>query len=161
MPTFGLGEFLYELTVSDNEAQFNFWDREDATNTADVSIATKDFPEGITDPTARQVADLAFGQCSKVLNQKRDARLKKEAADAFSASQDLAAKNREAAADHFATTEDVVTAPALVLKDGTKVYNVPRDGSASSEPSSSSSSNSGSPTSGSNTDSSASSSSSK
>jgi hypothetical protein len=121
--TYGLGNFLYTLDVADGNANFKFWDTDDASNTAEVSVAQKDFPEGIKDADSRQVADLAFEQCQKVLNDKRDARLKKETTDALAEKQKEDARVREEAADVLANGQDVAVAPAHIEKDGTKVYN--------------------------------------
>jgi glutamine cyclotransferase len=67
MAEYGLGNFVYELEVSDGNANFKFRDPEDASNTAEVSVHQSDFPEGINQADSRQVADLAFAQCSKGL----------------------------------------------------------------------------------------------
>jgi hypothetical protein len=107
MAQFGLGNFVYELEVSDGKANFKFRDPEDATNTAEVSVSQEDFPEGITQADSRQVADLAFAQCSKVLNDKRDARTRKEAADALQAKHDEDARQREESADFLNNAQDL------------------------------------------------------
>jgi hypothetical protein len=120
---YGLGNFLYEIDIADGSANFKFWDADDASNTAEVSVAQKDFPEGVKDADSRQVADLAFSQCQKVLNDKRDARMKKEAADEITAKQEEDKRVREEAADVLANGQDVAVAPAHIEKDGTKVYN--------------------------------------
>jgi hypothetical protein len=120
---YGLGNFLYELEVSDGNANFKFWDAEDAANTAEVSVSQKDFPEGVKDADSRQVADIAYTQCQQVLNDKRDARLKKEAADNVAEKQKEDKRVREEAADVLANGQDVAVAPAHVEKDGTRVYN--------------------------------------
>lgn len=99
MAQFGLGNFVYELEVSDGKANFSFRDPEDANNTAQVSVSQSDFPEGITQADSRQVADLAFAQCSKVLNDKRDARIRKQEADALENKHAEDARQREEAAD--------------------------------------------------------------
>lgn len=122
--TYGLGNFLYEIDVADGNANFKFWDADDASNTAEVSVAQKDFPEGVKDADSRQVADLAFTQCQKVLNDKRDARIKKEVADEVAAKQEEDKRVREEAAYVLANGKDVEVAPALIEKDGTRVYNV-------------------------------------
>lgn len=122
--TYGLGNFLYELEIADGNANFKFWDADDASNTAEVSVAQKDFPEGVKDADSRQVADLAFTQCQKVLNDKRDARIKKEVADEVAAKQEEDKRVREEAAYVLANGKDVEVAPALIEKDGTRVYNV-------------------------------------
>lgn len=121
---YGLGNFLYELEIADGNANFKFWDADDASNTAEVSVAQKDFPEGVKDADSRQVADLAFTQCQKVLNDKRDARIKKEVADEVTAKQEEDKRVREEAAYVLANGKDVEVAPALIEKDGTRVYNV-------------------------------------
>lgn len=127
---YGLGNFLYELEVSNGNANFKFWDTDDASNTAEVSVAQKDFPEGIKDADSRQVADLAFSQCQQVLNDKRDARVKKELADDVANKQKEDKRVRDEAADVLANGQDPSVAPAEVQKDKdgneVKVYNTAR-----------------------------------
>lgn len=119
---YGLGNFVYEIDVKDGKANFAFRDPEDASNTADVSVAQADFPEGVS-ADDRRVADLAFDQCQRVLNEKRDARIKKEAADATKASTDADAKARQEAQDFLANAQHVAVQPHHVEDDGTTVYN--------------------------------------
>lgn len=127
MAQYGLGNFLYEFSVDGKSANFKFWDPEDVTNTAEVAVTEKDFPEGVTDADSRQVAEVAYNQCSKTLNDKRDERKKREATEAFEKDTAEKASAREAAADHFAHSQDVSTAPATTETDDqgrvTNVYN--------------------------------------
>lgn len=120
--TYGLGNFIYEIDIVDGKANFKFWDAADASNTAEVSIAKADFPDGAP-ADSRQVADLAYSECQKVLNDKRDARLKQEAADELEAKQAEDKRVREEANDFLANSQDVEVAPAHIEKDGTRVYN--------------------------------------
>lgn len=120
---YGLGNFLYEIEVTDGKANFKFWDQEDASNTAEVSVAKADFPEGIVDADSRQVAEIAFDQCQRVLNEKRDARHKKEAADSLADKTKEEARVRQVSQDYLNSTEDTVVKPHHVERDGTKVYN--------------------------------------
>lgn len=125
--TYGLGNFLYTIDVADGNANFKFWDQEDASNTAEVSVSQKDFPAGITDADSRQVADLAFDQCQKVLNEKRDARVKKQATDELAEKQKEDARVREVSAEILANGQDPAVAPAEIQKDKdgneVRVYN--------------------------------------
>lgn len=120
--TYGLGNFIYEIDIVDGKANFKFWDAADASNTAEVSIAKADFPDGAP-ADSRQVADLAYSECQKVLNDKRDTRLKQEAADELEAKQAEDKRVREEANDFLANSQDVEVAPAHIEKDGTRVYN--------------------------------------
>ena len=130
MAQYGLGNFVYELEVKDGSANFHFVDPEAANNTADVTVASKDFPEGAP-ADSRQVADVAYGQASKVLNDKRDARVRKESAKELDDRLNEEARSREAADDFLANSSDVAVEPAQTDKDGTKVYNTAdKDGSA-------------------------------
>lgn len=119
---YGLGNFVYEIDIKDGKANFTFRDPEDASNTADVSVAQADFPEGVS-ADDRRVADLAYDQCQRVLNDKRDARIKKESADAAKAATDADAKARQDAQDFLSSAEHVAVAPHHVEDDGTTVYN--------------------------------------
>jgi hypothetical protein len=119
---YGLGNFLYEIEIADGKANFKFWDADDSSNTAEVTIAKADFPDNAP-ADSRQVADLAFSECQQVLNDKRDARLKKQANDDLAEKQKEDKRVREEAADVLANGQDVAVAPAHVEKDGTKVYN--------------------------------------
>lgn len=107
MATYGLGNFQYDITVEDGNANFKFFDPQDASNTASVSVPQKEFPDGIKQADTREVADLAYAQCQKVLNDKRDARIKKEEEDALAKKQDEDASAREAAADFHANSGDL------------------------------------------------------
>lgn len=113
---YGLGNFLYEVEISDGKANFSFHDPEDPSNTAEVSVAKADFPDGAP-ADSRQVADLAYSECQKVLNDKRDARVKKQAADDLTAKQAEDKRVREEAADVLANGQDVAVAPAAIEKD--------------------------------------------
>lgn len=123
MAEYGLGNFKYEFTAENGQAKFKFYDEQDASNTAETAVSSKDFPEGITQPDSRQVADIAYLQVSKQLNDKRDARLEREANEATASKLKADRQAREAADDHFAHSNDVSVAPAKVEEDGTRVYN--------------------------------------
>jgi len=120
---YGLGNFLYEVEVSDGKANFKFWDPEDAANTAEVSVAKADFPEGVKDADSRQVAEVAYDQCQRLLNETRNKRIKKEETDAIAAKVDEDERREQASQDYLSSTEDVKVKPAHVEKDGTTVYN--------------------------------------
>lgn len=112
MAQYGLGNFLYELEVNDGKSKFHFFDPEDADNTADVEVAKKDFPDGINDPDSRQVAELAFSQCSKLLNDARDDRIRRQAANDLSAKHAEDARAREAAADFHNNSQELADTSA-------------------------------------------------
>lgn len=101
MAEYGLGNFRYELTFDGKSANFKFVDPEDINNTAEVSVSKDQFPEGINDADSRQVADIAYAQVAKLLNDKRDARHLKEQADAEKKQADADKQAREAANDFF------------------------------------------------------------
>lgn len=122
MPQFGLGNFYYEVTADGGKANFKFTDPFDTSNTAEVSVDQKDFPEGLS-YDSRQVADIAYDQCQRVLNEKRDARILKEEEDKREAKNEEDARARQAAQDFHANAEETAVAPAKVEKDGTHVYN--------------------------------------
>lgn len=128
---YGLGNFLYEVEVSGGKANFTFYDPQDASNTVEVSIAQSDFPDGVS-ADSRQVADMAYDQCQRVLNEKRDARQKKEAADQLASEKKEEARARQDAQDFYANSQDVTVEPAKVEKDGTTVYNTENNGDSSS-----------------------------
>lgn len=118
MAEFGLGNYLYTLAVKDGNATFDFRDPEDADNTATVSVSQEDFPEGITQADSRQVADLAYSQCAKVLNDKRDARIRKVEAEKLDSKLTEDARQREEAAEFHNNSQELanttptgVTAP--------------------------------------------------
>lgn len=124
MARYGLGNFQYDIEVSDGGANFTFFDPEDATNTEKVSIKASDFPAGVTSPDSRQVADQAYLLVEKALNEKRDARIRQQAADSLQAKHDEDARQRAAANTFMATAQDVQTDPHHTEKDGTRVYNL-------------------------------------
>lgn len=106
MATYGLGNFKYDITVNGTSANFKFFDPEDVTNTAEVSLHEKDFPEGITEPDTREVAEVALAQCQKLLNDKRDARIKKEREAELDEQSEETKRSREAANDFLANTQE-------------------------------------------------------
>jgi hypothetical protein len=108
MADLGIGGYTYgEPTVKDGVVTFTFVDPEDATNTATVSVDQKDFPNGVTVSSSRQVADYAFLQAQKVLDEKRDARLRKEAADALEQKHAEDARQRDAAVEFLTNAQDL------------------------------------------------------
>lgn len=104
---YGLGNFLYDLEVRDGKALFRFYDPEDAENTAEVEVSKSEFPEGITQADSRQVADIAYAKCAKVLNDKRDARFQKESADQLAAKQEEDARQAGEAREFFENSEEL------------------------------------------------------
>ena len=123
MAQYGLGNFVYEFVAANGVANFKFHDPEDVSNTAETSVAPKEFPEGIKDADSRQVADVAWTKVQEGMNRKRDARIKKDKADEFNKAQDEDARAREAASDFIKNSEDTSVATAKENEDGTKVYN--------------------------------------
>jgi hypothetical protein len=121
MAQYGLGNFVYDLTISGGNASFKFVDPDDAANTAETTVNQDDF-EGLG-ADSRQVADKAYSQVAKQLNDARDKRIEKQAADLQAEQKDLDKRNRDAANDFFDNSSDVAVAPAKVEKDGTTVYN--------------------------------------
>jgi len=103
MPRHGIAGYLYELEIVDGKAYFHFVDPEDASNTADVTIAPEDFPKGTVDADSRPVADMAYLQVAKQLNDKRDERLKAAAAASFAADQSAKAQARDAAQEYMSS----------------------------------------------------------
>lgn len=106
MATYGLGNYKYDFSADAGTAKFHWYDPEDATNTADCSVSAKDFPEETSDPESRQVADIAYGLVAKQLNDKRDARIKREAAEQLEKQVSDDAAAREAAKDFFDNSKD-------------------------------------------------------
>lgn len=106
MAQYGLGNFVYELTFDGKTANFKFHDPADITNTAEVSVPQGDFPgDALAD--SRQVADLAYGQVAKLLNDKRDSRLAKEAQAEVKERTEREAKEREIANDFFDKSQEI------------------------------------------------------
>lgn len=128
---YGLGNFKYKLNVKDGKAHFSFRDPQDATNHAEVTIDQSEF-NGF-DADSRQVADLAYDKCQRVLNEKRDERIKKEAEDDLDKRQEEDARARQTAQDFLNSTSDVAVAPTKVEKDGTNVYNTENVNAESSD----------------------------
>jgi hypothetical protein len=133
MPSYALGGYFYDVNVSGGSAHFKFYDTDDTNNTAAVTVAEKDFPKGVTDPTSRQVADAALLQVKKQLDDTRDERLRKEADDRHKAAADENARQRDAADELHANSQDVATQPAKVESDGTHVYNTDPQGGTAKE----------------------------
>lgn len=144
MPTFGIGGYHFEYEVGNNAVTFKFWDPEDPNNTAEVTVDKKDFPKGINSPEERAVADLAFRMAAKALNEKRDARVKKETNAATNADIEEKARIRDAGQDFLANAKQVETEPDFTTKDGTNVFTAGPAGVNADNPQGSSSSSSSS-----------------
>lgn len=99
----GLDGFLYDFVVDGKTTNFHFWDPEDATNTADVSISDKEV-DGSSG--SRETAEYAYAQVVKGLSEKRDARLAKGAADFQAKKQADEAQVRETATDFLNNGKD-------------------------------------------------------
>ena len=102
MATYGLGQFKYDIEINGKSAKFSFYDPEDVDNTAEVSLSEKDMPEGVETPDDRQVAELAFAQCQKLLNDKRDARMIKDRTEDLKEQDAETKRSREVANDFLA-----------------------------------------------------------
>jgi len=143
MATFGLGNFMYDVTVDGKGASFKFYDAQDATNTAEVSISADEIKElGKVDADGREVSELAYARVSKELNDKRDKRVREEQIKELDDRQAEDARAREAAVDFAENSNDVAVQPAREEEDGTRVYNMETadsqsktDSDAKSEPS--------------------------
>jgi hypothetical protein len=127
MATFGVDNFLGELSVDGTTANFHFTDPDDTTNVADVSLSPKEFPEGVISPDSREVSDYAYSLVSKQMNDKRSERLKAANIKLETAEQDRLKAERAATAEHLGSAKDSQVAPAATetRSDGTKqtVYN--------------------------------------
>lgn len=119
MATSGLGGYLYESKVGDGNVSFHFYDPEDASNTADTTVNQKDFGDFTAD--SRQVADIAFALVAKQLNDKRDVRIRREAADQLDRQLNDQATAREASADFLSNSKE--------LSDTDQTLNAPEDNS--------------------------------
>lgn len=127
MPTFGVDNFLGELSLDGSTANFHFTDPDDVTNTADVNVSPKEFPEGVLDASSREVSDYAYSLVSKQLNDKRSERLKAVTVKQAAEEQDRLKAERAVTAEHLSTVQDNVTPRATTEKreDGVtqNVYN--------------------------------------
>jgi hypothetical protein len=127
MATFGVDNFLGELSLDGTTANFHFTDPDDTANVADVSISPKEFPEGVVSPDSREVSDYAYSLVSKQLNDKRSERLKAANVKLEVEEQDRLKAERAATAEHLSSAEDSKVAAAGEEKreDGVKqtVYN--------------------------------------
>lgn len=119
----GLDNFLYEVKIDGKTANFHFWDPEDSTNTADVSVSDKEVPDANAE--ARETAEYAFSLVSKQLNDKRIERRKAADTARLSEQQDADKAAKAATAQHLSEASDNKTAPLGTEKreDGT-VQNV-------------------------------------
>jgi len=106
MAEYGLGNFVYEINFDGKNANFKFRDPDDVSNVAEVTVSEKEFPENAK-ADSRQVADYAYTQVAKTLNDKRDERLKKEAAKEVEERQEADARLRETANDFFDKSQEL------------------------------------------------------
>lgn len=127
MSTFGVDNFLGELTLDGSTANFHFTDPDDTKNVADVSISPKEFPEGTISPDSREVSDYAYSLVSKQMNDARSERLKAAEVKQISEDQDRLKAEKAQVAAHLDAAQDNKT-PSVATEtrdDGTKqsVYN--------------------------------------
>jgi hypothetical protein len=127
MSTFGVDNFIGELSVDGSVANFKFTDPDDVKNVMEVSLSPKEFPEGTTQADSREVADYAYSLVAEKMNATRSDRL--AAAEAKQASESLEREKSEKAAvnQHLKDATDNHT-PATTTEtreDGVKqqVYN--------------------------------------
>ena len=123
MPTFGLGNFMYEMTVEGQSAKFNFYDPEDVSNSAEASVSQKEMPEKKVGVDGREVSEIAYGKVAKQLNDKRAKRLADEQTKELEDRLERDAKAVEASTQFYADSEEGSVKPAKEEKDGTRVYN--------------------------------------
>jgi hypothetical protein len=133
----GLDNFLYDLAIDGGTANFKFWDPNDPTNTAEVSVSPKEFPEGVTAAASREVADYAYSLVSKQLNDKRADKAKAEAQTQLDAQAAADKEAKAATAAHLSEAQDNSTAPLGTEKreDGVtqNVFSSTVDSSASKD----------------------------
>lgn len=134
MATFGVDNFLGEVTVDGSTANFKFTDPDDVKNVQEVSISPKEFPEGVISPDSREVSDYAYSLVAEKMNAVRSERIKATETKQVADQQDAAKAEKSVTAQHLASAQDSQVAPAgtEVRKDGVKqtVYNTaePSDG---------------------------------
>jgi hypothetical protein len=139
MATFGVDNFIGELSIDGSTANFHFTDPDDVHNVADVNISPKEFPEGVVSPDSREVSDYAYSLVAEKMNAARSERLKAAELQRVSEAQDAETVAKAVTAQHFKDAQDNTVAPAgtETRADGVKqtVYNTaePTDNAASSK----------------------------
>lgn len=104
----GLDNFLYDLTIDGKTANFHFWDPDDSTNVADISVSDKEYNGN---PEGREAAEYAYSLVNKQLNDKRIERLKAADVALLSEQQDSVKADKAAVAEHLSAAQDNVTSP--------------------------------------------------
>lgn len=118
----GLDNFLHEVKVDGKTSNYHFWDPEDSTNTADVSVSDKEYDGN---PGTREAEEYAYSLVSKQLNDKRIERHKAVETELVKKDQDAVKADKAAVAQHLSEAQNNTTAPLTTEKrdDGT-VQNV-------------------------------------
>lgn len=123
---YGIDNFLYTIEVNGKTATYKFTDPGDITNVAEGVLNEQEIPKDNTFDS-REATDLAYAQVSVKLNEKRNARVAKEAQNELKAQQETDAASRASAADFQAKAQETVVEPAgeETREDGTvqTVYN--------------------------------------
>lgn len=130
---YGLGNYIYDIDLTEDGATFTFSDPDDPANSATATVKA-DAVEG--SPDSREAAEIAFAQVQSGLDDKRLDRIQKEEEKALKDSHDREKREAAAREEFFGSIEDVKVQPHHVEKDGTVVYTdePPRADSSESAP---------------------------
>lgn len=127
MATFGVDNFIGEVTVDGSVANFRFTDPDDVKNVAEVSVSEKEFPQGVVSADSREVSDYAYSLVAKQLNAVRSDRIKAAETRLVVEAQEADKAAKELQSEHLRTAQDNVTPAAGTEKreDGVvqNVYN--------------------------------------
>ncbi len=128
MSTFGVDNFIGEVTVDGSVANFKFTDPDDVKNVMEVSVSEKEFPGGVVTADSRDVADYAYSLVAEKMNAVRSERIKATETQLVSENQERDKAAKIATAHHLKEARDTAVVPAgtETREDGVKqtVYNV-------------------------------------
>lgn len=120
----GLDGFLYDVSADGKTSNYHFWDPDDATNVADVSVSASDLGDN-TD--ARSSAEFAYAKVVKQLTDARSKRLAGAEANRVAAVNEEAKRVRDAQTDFLNNAQEQEIKPVGTEKrdDGVtqNVYN--------------------------------------
>jgi hypothetical protein len=128
MATFGVDNFLGEVSFDGSVANFHFTDPDDVKNVQDVSVSAKEFPEGVVSADSREVSDYAYSLVAEKMNAVRSERIKAAEVKLVTDEQDHKKVEASISAQHLATAQDNKTPSSgtETREDGVRqtVYNV-------------------------------------
>jgi hypothetical protein len=128
MSTFGVDNFIGEVSVDGSVANYKFSDPDDLKNVMEVSVSEKEFPAGVKSADSREVSDYAYSLVAEKMNAVRSDRIRAQETKLLSDNLEADKEAKAVSSHHLETAQDSQVKPAGTEKreDGATqtVYNV-------------------------------------